>query len=135
MPEIFGNTLSTSKQKPTQSATEASSRSQCVENIRSRHSFSDWDPQQAGNPYQWHAIHRAKIAHQQRLTKLLVGPTHHQEIDVRRRKQKRSSRVDRRINTPQDGRKIERIERHSEYTKDFPRKVVRICSIERSDRL
>src|SRR5712664_1634773 len=61
MLEIFGNTLSTSKQKYAQSATEGSSRSQCVENIRSRHSFSDWDPQQAGNPYQWHAIDRAKL--------------------------------------------------------------------------
>src|SRR3981189_2038844 len=124
MLEIFGNTLSTSKQKYAQSATEGSSRSQGVENIRSRHAFADWDPQQAGNPYQWHAIHRTKIAHQQRFTELLVGPTHHQEIDVRRRQQKRSSRVDRRINTPQDGRKIERVERHSEDTKDFPRKVI-----------
>src|SRR6266481_4883319 len=88
MADFFGNTLGASKQKHTQSAVVGFSRAQCVENIRSRHSFPDWDPQQAGNPYQWHAIHRAKIAHQQRFTKLLVGPTHHQEIDVRRRQQK-----------------------------------------------
>jgi len=85
-------------------------RAQCVENIPIPTLVPDWDPQQAAIQPR-HAIHRAKIAHQQRFTKLLVGPSS-SRIDVRRRQPKRSSRVDRRINTPHGRRRSSASERH-----------------------
>ncbi len=94
-----------------------------VEEIGACRSFVDRQAEKSGDPDNWRAVRRTKIAIQQRLPEFRIRQAVHQEVEVGSRDEKNRAIGCCRFYPVYDGRDVDGIDRHAQDAIDRTRKV------------